>query len=172
MKFKILIIFLLTFFYSQNSSAEKIKINCKNFNDEEKLGVKYKKVEEEKFVLDTEEKKLYLVSMKLYNVWPDGETQNMYNSVFENFEIGLPVIFIREDKNKYHFGNAFIDGEIQPIYKVSTLTSSEKIEMIFSYHIKKKNLNVSKVLYATDGKDFGSAFPPIINKCKYSKFIK
>jgi len=170
MKFKILIIFLLTFFYSQYSLAEKIKIDCKNSKDAEKLDIKYKKVEEETFVLDKNNKKLYLVSMKLYNIWPDGGVQTMNNSVFENFDIGLPFFFIREDTIKYHFGMAIIDGVIEPIDKVSTLNTSEKIEVIYSYHIKKQNLNVSKVLYTTDGKDFGSAFPPIINQCKYSKF--
>ena len=93
-----------------------------------------------------------------------------FAKVFENFDIGLPFFFIREDAIKYHFGMAIIDGEFEPIDKVSTLSSSEKIEVIYSYHIKKQNLNVSKVIYATDGKDFGSAFPPIINQCKYSKF--
>ena len=171
-KFKIILIFFFIFFSSEELFAEKIKIDCKNFDDEEKLGVKYKKVEEETFVLDKENKKLYLVSMKLYNIWSDGEIQNRYNSVFDNFDIGLPIIFIREDANKYHFGVAIIDGAIEKIDTVSTLNSSEKIEMIFSYHIKKQNLNVSKVLYTTNGKDFGSAFPPIANECKYSKFIK
>ena len=167
-----IVITLLLLFFSTNLFAEKIKIDCKNFNDREKSGVKYKKVEEETFVLDTENKKLYLVSMKLYNIWSNGEIQNSYNSVFDNFDIGLPVIFIREDANKYHFGIAIIDGVIERIDTVSTLNSSEKIEMIFSYHIKKQNLNVSKVLYITNGKDFGSPFPPIANECKYSKFIK
>lgn len=172
MKLKILTIFLLTFLYSQYSSAEKIKIDCKNSKDAEKLDTKYKKVEEETFVLDKKNRKLYLVSMKLYNIWQDGEVQIMNNSVFENFDIGLPFFFIREDAIKYHFGMAIIDGEFEPIDKISTLNSSEKIEVAFSYHIKKQNLNVSKVLYSTSGKDFGSAFPPIGNECKYSKYIK